>query len=229
MSDEETAEQVDTADAASAADADTGSNPWGDDFDANTAWGLVTKLRGVEKELEPDARAYKRLSSGEDPDTFAKLAEAYGYELSGDEPEEDNSDWEDPNAAEFAALKKEQAEIKAYVEQRKVADAVEAFRSDLKSLSSEKGVDLTERQTKFILAQAVNDPKGLSPASTKAAFNDLIEELEAYEQGLISKHGIKPKAARKPIQGESASQVPDLKTSEDKADYIQRMVSDMAD
>ncbi len=223
MSDQETPPEVEAAETAPT-NTPSPTGPDGQPWDPDRAMQTISKLR----EFETPAKAYERLSSGEDSDTFRKLAETYGFELP-DEEEDDTSGWVDPTAQELAALRKEVADQQKWREEIQVERQVEAFQKDLSNLSAEKGISLSERQTKFILAAAVNDPKGLSPASTKAAFNDLVEELEAYEQGLISKHGIKPKASRKPITGEAASLNPDLNTRADIVKFMQQRMSDAED
>lgn len=218
MADQETTPEVEVAETAAP---NTPVGPDGQPWDFERQQATISKLR----EFETPAKAYERLSSGEDSEAFAQLAEKYGYELAQEETEA-ASDWEDPSATEIAALKKQNAEFAAFKEQIELDRQVSAFQNDVARLSQEAEVELSEKQLGFVLAKAANDPKGLSPASTKAAFNDLVEDLKAYEQGFISKHGIKPKAPRKPISGEPASQNPDLNTTADIVAFMQRRMSE---
>jgi len=217
VSEQETTEQVETVETTATPD---NLGPDGTPWDPQRAMRTIENLRG----FEPSAKAYERLSSGEDSEAFAKLAEQYGYELA---QEEEDAAWAEPTEdPRLSQHEKELAELREFKSEIQLERQVTAFQNDVAKLSSAKGVELSERQVKFILAAAVNDPKGLSSASTKAAFDDLVEELEAYEQGLISKHGIKPKAPRKPVSGEAASQNPDLHTRED---IVKHMLSRMSD
>ncbi len=218
MSDETTTDQVDTpAPEAEVVETSTPA-PWGDDFNPERAWSTITHLRGVEKELEPKAKSYERLTGGEDLDAFKELAERYGFDIPDEEPEEEFG--EDPRLSEYD---KKIAAIEQWKSEREAQEAANAFISDVNGWAKEKGMasddePLDDEKMQFIFLRANANPKGLNQESAKEAFDAFVKLFpeEVAEP---------PKAPRKPISGQAASQVPDLETTADIVAHIKRQLS----
>lgn len=210
---------------AEAASASETPAPWGEDFNPERAWNTISHLRGVEKELEPKAKQYERLVNGEDPDAVQEILEKYGYEISNDDDEEEETDelaeWEDPTAAELAALKKEQAELKAWKDAQEGMQQVAAFESTVDALAEKDHVELEDFHKLYIAQQVSGNP---TPKAIEKAYTDLKSRLEEGQKKTIGNH-IKSKSAPSgPGGGESASEVPDLNS---RAEIVAHMQSKM--
>jgi hypothetical protein len=202
--------------------------PWGDDFNPERAWNTISHLRGVEKELEPKAKQLDRLLSGEDPDTIQQVLEAYGYEVSDtddEEPDVVSDDWEDPTAAELKAIKKDLEEQKAWREQQEGAAQVAAFESTVDGLAKADGMVLKPYH-KLAIAQEVSSKGRVTDEAIEKAYATLKADIEAERKATIEGYTTSKKAPRRPASGESASEVPDLDSTDDITDYIKSRMTE---
>jgi hypothetical protein len=223
---------ADAADAAQRADDTTTSPPpWGDDFNAERAWQTITHLRGREKELESDARAFKRLQ--EDEDAFAEYLAARGYELGdsddgADDGIEEEYEDDDPRWARLEKAEQKLAEIE---QQRDAADKAaewNGWESYVKDLASKEGVELTGRDLKALkLDSAGKDGRPVEPGKAAKALAEHLEDLRAYEQQVIERSRKQRKRPpQSPGGGSTATQTPDLDTHQARVAHMVQQYAD---
>lgn len=195
--------------------------PWGDDFDAERAWKTITSQREREKELEPDAKAFKRLRDGEDPDTFKEIMEAYGYQI----PEDDDDSYEDDEEDFVDPVVKEIEDLKQFKQSLEMERQIQAFNDEVERLAEAEGFkpeDLDDMD-RLLIAQSANTGRNFD---IKKGFEAFLDYEKAKEQKAIERYKKSLEAPSSPVSGESASEVPDLSTRADMVRHIQSKIGD---
>ena len=171
------------------------------------------------QDLEPEfTRKSQRLAEIEtaldDPEQLRELLRQRGYVFDEDEPEddiddEDTPEYRDPRVDDLLQ-EREQERIDRFVEG--VADHID-------SLAEEAGVELTDRQHRYILNDALHDGlQKASPERTVESFQGWLEERGTPETG-----GVKTKAV-KPPKGRSASKRIDMSNDQEVKDALVREI-----
>ena len=196
-----------SADAAQGADADSTPVPWGDDFNPEKAWRTITHLRGREKELETEAKAWKRFR--EDEEYRRQQLGELGYEFD-EEDLEDEDDFEDPEPAAIPKqLQKELDDLKSWRSQQEQREARQAFDSHLDRLAAQSEVELSAFEKRSVLAASIEN--GFTPDATEQAFKDLVEWRSGFEKQVIDRYGKSKQAPNTPPQpGKAGEQSVDL-------------------
>jgi hypothetical protein len=166
MSDDPTqaAEPAETAQGAVESEAPI-APPWGDDFNPERAWKTILTQRDREKELESDAKAWKRFR--EDEEFRRQELAGLGYELNEDTDEEEYDQPQFVSREEFERWQHEQ----------QAAASAQAFTQDLKELTRER--ELSKHGRELITARFQRgDFSG--PDDLKTA----LDEWYAYEDSL---------------------------------------------
>ena len=150
--------------------ADGSPPPWGDDFDAARAWQTISHLRGREKELESDAKAWKRFR--EDEDARRETLTELGYSIADDDDEDlDDEDFDDEPVTQVPkALQKELDELKTWRSQQEQKEARQAFDDHLNSLAQGAEIELSPFERRAILAASIE--AGFKPQHTEKAFKE---------------------------------------------------------
>lgn len=136
---------------------------------------------------------------------------ALGFEY--DEPDADPTpveDYEDPYAPKLTAHDKELAELKAWKQQVEAEKVANSIRSHVDSLSTEHGVELTDRDKEIIFSQAVGGDQ-ISADQTEAAFKAHVE----WRNALLESVQAKP-APPRPGTGQAATKQPDLDNPQER-------------
>jgi hypothetical protein len=186
---------------------DAPSHPWGDDFDAERAWNTIQNLRAREKELEPVAKAFQRLESGEDIDTFKALAEKHGFEI----PEDDDvSDalYDDDGDGDDDPVDPRLSKVEKWIEEQEARAAKAAFDEHLERLQTENEIELPKPLQEAIYVQSINS--GFGPKATEAAFNAVKEALAERDKRVVESYLESKKAPHVSATGQSATENPDL-------------------
>jgi len=198
------------------------TGPDGQPWDPDRAMSTIKSLRERESELEPQAKQYERLSSGEDQDAFRELAEKYGFQIE-DQEDDDSDEWVDPSEQKFTEYEKKLAALEQAEEQRQLDAQAQHFRSTVDSLAKENELDLQDYHVTGILQNVINRGD-LTDKNIKAAFFDIAKAIEAERQAIIDGYTKSKKAPRGPLKGEAASEVPELKSTEDIVKHVQSQI-----
>lgn len=167
MSEESTeaAESAETAQGAVESEAPV-SPPWGDDFNPERAWKTILSQRDRERELESEAKAWKRFR--EDEEFRREQLSELGYEF--EEPPEEEDEDDEP---QFLTRQ----EFEQREQQRQIAESNRMFAADLKELTSERPLP---KQGQDWISALYERGKFKTATDVKAA----LDEWYAYEDSL---------------------------------------------
>ena len=211
-------EAAESAEAAQDAVPDNPSeNPWGEDFDAPRAWNTVQNLRAREKELEPAAKAFSRLESGEDFDTFKTLAEKYGFEVAEEEPGSDAL-YDDDDDGDDDPVDPRLSKVEKWIEEQEARAAKAAFDEHLERLQTENELELPKPLQEAIYVQSINN--GFGPKATEAAFNAVKEALSERDKRVVESYLESKKAPHVTPAGQSATESIDLHDPKQRQDRM---------
>jgi hypothetical protein len=165
---------------------------------------------------------YQLLVTSTDPDTQRQAAEALGFDLPDEEPEEvESAEYEDP----YADLRQELDELKAWKEQNttqeREAAAFEYLNGHIAQEVSRVGLDqLNDKARDWVVSRALALP-GI-PAPPGAPHDELPNIEAAYQewQDLVTEEQrnwakVKRGAPYVPPGGQPANEVPDTGTGHD--------------
>lgn len=229
MSDEPDTTAAESAEAAQGAVTDEAPSteappPWGEDFSPERAWQTITHLRGREKELEPHHKTLERLQSGEDLDTFRRLAEKYGFEVPDeveDELEDDGGE-EDPRDQQLKQLEERLSRQEQQYVERTRREQWAGWTDHVKQLADAEGYELSERDLKrlaFESADEANFP--IEPAAAKKILSDYLAESEEIAKARMERWKSSKKAPHVSPAGKAGSgPKPDLTTTQGREAYF---------
>lgn len=166
---EDLSQAAESAEAAQSAVESVSSSPppWGDDFNPERAWQTITHLRDREKELESDAKAFKRLQ--DDEDARRDLLSQWGYEIDEGQQEEEEELEEETPAPQL------DPRVDALIAER----AQEAFERDLTKFAGDR--EVSPQAHDWIESQTLKN--GASPEALEKATKAWFE----FEDGLTTK------------------------------------------
>lgn len=177
------AESAEAAQGAVEPDAPSAPAPWGDDFNPERAWQTITHLRGREKELESDAKAWKRLQ--EDETAFNDLLTQRGYEVEAP-AEYDVEAAEDPDDDPIRPLTQKLSELEQWKAQQEQQASLDMFHKDIAGFAADAKVELTD-DDRFLLLQKTLQTGG-NPTAAKKAFDAHVELIKAREKSIIDRY-----------------------------------------
>lgn len=195
----------------------TSPPPWGEDFQPERAWQTITHLRGREKELESDAKAFKRLR--EDEDARREFLAELGYEVADDEEdsEEEVTDSYEEEETPSEYQKRLEA-LEAREQERQANAAVQQFKDHVTDLAAKAEVELDDDDVEFLFTKSVN--QGFTEKATEAAFEKYVERNKAREAQILERYRGAKKAPAVVPDGKSASQVPNLDNARDRQAWM---------
>lgn len=159
---EESTEAAESAEAAQGAVETEGSPPpWGDDFNPERAWQTITHLRGREKELEGEAKSWKKFQ--EDEEFRRQQLAGLGYEFEEGEAEQDDDDLDYDEETPKADPRVEKLlEWQSQLEQER---GQERFSRDLEKFAGDREVSGRAREwIEIATSRGGNNPKALEQA-----------------------------------------------------------------
>lgn len=191
---------------------------WQKRFEDTQAWGTqsaqeATKFRQEADELRQREEQYRTFLTTDDPEARREAADALGFELPDEEPDE----FADPNeelrrrldAHEARFEQMTQAEQQQAVFNRDVAHIGES----LTALGKELQRDLTPHEVQLLgdAAWQNRDEQGLP---------NIAAVIEMAKPMLAAQPQPRPRAPHVPGSGQAATHVPELETRAQIADYI---------
>ena len=174
--------------------------PWGDDFQPERAWQTITNLRGREKELEPDAKAWKRFREDEEfRNQF--LRDELGFEI----VDQEDTDEEDEDYGEDDQGRDPRVDsLLEWQRQQQAEKEAERFNQDFKEFVGDR--ELSERAERAIRLEA--GAGRMSPKDLKEAIDGWV----AYEDQLRAEardgYRQSKKAAHVSRSGKAATSTP---------------------
>lgn len=152
-------------------------------------------------------------------EAFRQLAEQLGYELDGEETEEDDLE----NVAEEQFHDPRVDELLAAQQQRDHQEAMGQLTDHVKELADEKGVELTDRQRNALINDAV--AAGFNREATEKVFEDWVTDLKSYEDKVIEKYRTsKKKVPSVPPPGSAGTPQVDLADPEKRLERANAVV-----
>lgn len=229
MSDDPTLPENGSGEAASAAEGSP--PPWGDDFNPERAWRTIEHLRGRERELESDAKAFKRLQ--EDEDARLEWLAQQGYEIEDpeeipeydEEVEEDLGDDDDPYDQRLAAIEQQ---VQAQAERDRQAQedrAAQEFLGHVEELAGAANTELSQEDVLWIYHQS--QANGFNPKATEKAFEAYQAHLEKIRQQAIEEYRTSKRAPHFSTSGQSATQAPNLDDPQARQQWMQERVANL--
>lgn len=144
---------------------------------------------------------------------------ALGFEYDEPEPEDPTpNEYEDPYAEKFSAQEKQLAELTQWKQQQEAERVASSIRAHVDSLSTEQGVNLTDKDKEYIFAQAVGGEQ-IGADQTKAAFDAHVAYVNSLRQSFEEEY-IPTKTTTRPGTGQAASKQPDLDNPQERREWM---------
>ena len=193
-------EAAEAAEAAqSAVDTEGSPPPWGDDFNPERAWQTITHLRGREKELESDAKAWKRLQEDEEARLeFARQHFDFADD-DDDEAEQGSGLYDEEDDTEDQPLTRR--EWQEWQAQQETNGMWGQFDTHLTTLADEAKVPLSDGdRLRLKIEAAGKDGRPAGPQATEKAFQKLVAEREEFRKSALDDYLKSKRAPNSPPQ-----------------------------